>query len=144
MTDTQSTLDTLLQLEDGAAAITSTETNSGGILDVGTGVYYGDLLVDVSAIDIADDDETYRILLQGSASSSFASGIFNLAELHLGAAEIKLGGADDDSAVGRYRVPFHNFIFDETTLRYLRSRVVVGGTSPSITYTANLVRRKYG
>ncbi len=41
----------------------------------------GNMVVDVSAIEIADNDEVYKISLQGSNSATFASGIVDLAIL---------------------------------------------------------------
>ena len=64
----------------------------------------GHLIVDVTEIEIAANDEVYKISLQGSSKSDFADTIEDLAILELGAAEV-LGG-DQDSTAGRYRVPF--------------------------------------
>jgi len=74
------------------------------IVDLGAGEVYGHLIVDVTALEIADNDEVYKISLQGSSKSDFADTIEDLAILELGAAEV-LGG-DQDSTAGRYLVPF--------------------------------------
>jgi hypothetical protein len=74
------------------------------ILNLGAGMVEGKLIVDVSAIEIASNDEKYAIKLQGSSKVDFADTIEDLAILELGAAEV-LGG-DQDSTTGRYEVPF--------------------------------------
>lgn len=74
------------------------------IADVGAGLIEANLVVDVTAIEIASNDEKYAIRLQGSTKSNFADTIEDLAILELGAHEV-LGG-DQDSATGRYIVPF--------------------------------------
>ena len=43
-------IDTALQLEDGAAAITATEVNSGGEIDLGDGLAHGAVVINLSAI----------------------------------------------------------------------------------------------
>ena len=64
------------------------------------GLVEGKMIVDVTAIEIASNDEAYKITLQGSSKVDFADTIVDLAELTLGAAEI-IGG-DKDSTTGRY------------------------------------------
>ena len=74
------------------------------IVNLGAGLVTGNLVVDVTAIEIASNDEKYAIKLQGSSESDFADTIEDLAIIELGAAEV-LGG-DLDSDTGRYIVPF--------------------------------------
>lgn len=147
------TVDVLLELEDGGAAFTADRAgqvaSSDVILDLVPGgrpldadldrqaEVHGNMHVDVSAIDLADNDEEYRVLLQGSTEADFASTIVNLAVLSLSALEVALGGGDQDSAVGRHVVPFSNEL-NGTTFRHVRLFVDVNGTSPSITLTARL------
>ena len=147
------TFDTLLELEDGAAAVTAdTAGQVGGsdqILDVGgdgkpdsadreqEAELHGNMQVDVSAIDIVSNDEVYHVILQGSSESDFASDIVNLAILSLADAAVAIGGSDEDGATGRFIVPFTNER-NGTTYRFLRVFVDVTGTTPSITYTARL------
>jgi hypothetical protein len=76
------------------------------IVDVGTGLFRGVAVIDVTAIEIASNDEVYKISIQGSSSSTFASDIVDLGELSIGALEV-IGG-DVDSTTGRYEVPFSN------------------------------------
>lgn len=95
------------------------------IVEVGTGLFEGVCVIDVTAIEIASNDEVYKISVQGSSSSSFASDIVDLAETSLGALEV-IGG-DVDSATGRYELPFTNRK-NNTYYRYVRLYTDVGGT----------------
>jgi hypothetical protein len=102
------------------------------VRDLGAARFEGVALVDVTAMDIVSNDERYDILIQGSNSASFASGVVNLAALTLAATEVAPGGAAD-AVIGRYEVPFTNEYAD-TVYRYLRAYTVVAGTTPSITH----------
>lgn len=105
------------------------------IVDVGAGRFEGVMVIDVSAIEIASDNEEYDILVQGSSSATFASDVQNLAQMNLGATEVRQGGAID-SLVGRYELPFVNEQAD-VRYRYLRVYTVVAGSiATGINYTA--------
>lgn len=136
--------DALLQLKD-AGAISSDAAaqvaSADKILTVGDEAIGGDFVVDVSAMDATTGDEMYHILLQGSNSSSFASGIVNLALVSLGGATTQLGAKGAVTGLTRYSVPFKN-VFGGTRYAYLRAYTDVGGTSPSINYVASLSLRK--
>lgn len=129
------TPDIEMLLADGAAAVTATAAGTVGgsdkILDVGNGRFEAVALVDVSALDIVSNNEEYDVLIQGSNSATFASGIENLAQLNLGATEVRQGGAQD-SVVGRYELPFINQAVG-TIYKYLRAYLVIAGTTPTIT-----------
>jgi len=141
-------IDTALQLEDGAAAITATEVNSGGILDLGAdSTTVGAVVLQVTAIKVSANDETYKIELQGSSDSDFSTAANNviLASIHLGAHEVVGAVAGDtgtDTPTGVYYVPFAND-FAGTSYRYVRLKVTSAGTSESITYTAYLSTGKH-
>ena len=60
------------------------------IVTVGDAVFKGALVVDVTAIEIASNDERYVIQVQGSTSATFASDVQNLASIELGATIWKL------------------------------------------------------
>ncbi len=76
------------------------------VLNLGPEVVEGKMVIDVSALEIASDNELYRIKLQGSAAHDFSSKVEDLAILELGAKEV-LGG-DQDSEPGRYVLAFSN------------------------------------
>jgi hypothetical protein len=108
------------------------------IRDVGEGVYQGVMVIDVTALEIADNDEIYDIVIQGSPDSDFGTdtNIVDLCSITLAAAEVQRTDANADSAVGRYYLPFINMI-NQTTYRYLRLYTVVAGTvGTGINYTA--------
>lgn len=132
------TFDAEMQLKDAGlvAASAAAQVNSANqIIAVGAARFEGAVVIDVTAIEIASNDEEYDILIQGSNSSSFASGIENLAQLNLGATEVRQGGAQD-SVVGRYELMFTNQQAD-TTYAYIRAYTVVAGTvATGINYTA--------
>ena len=136
------TFDAELEMKDAGLVASSAAAQvdaANKIADIGEGRFDGVLVIDVSAIEIADNDELYTIVVQGSSSSTFASGIENLAELSLGATEVRPGGAGD-STVGRYELPFTNNQ-DGSLYRYLRVYTVVAGTvATGINYTAWVAR----
>jgi hypothetical protein len=119
-----------------ASSAAATVDSSAQVADVGEGIVKGELVVDVTAIEIADNDELFKISLQGSSKSDFADTYEDLAILELGAAEV-LGG-DQDSTTGRYVVPFrterNGTVYDQ-----LRVYTTVSGTvGTGINYTAYL------
>lgn len=132
------TFDALQEMKDAgliAASAAAQVDGAAKILNVGDAVYEGTLVVDVSAIEIASNDEHYRILVQGSTSATFASVIETLGAIDLGATEVRDGGAQD-SVVGRYEVAFVNVQAD-VTYPYLRVYTFVSGTiATGINYTA--------
>lgn len=112
------------------------------IANLGTGIVEGHLVVDVTAIEIASNDEAYKISLQGSSKSDFADTIVDLAILELGAKEV-IGG-DQDSEIGRYKVPF---ITEKngTVWPYVRVYCDVSGTiATGINYNAHLAKSVLG
>lgn len=133
------TFDALTQLKD-AGAITSSAAaqvaSANKILDMGAGRFDGTVVIDVSAIDISSTNEIYDIVIQGSNSASFASGIENLAQMNLAATAARDGGAQN-STVGRYEIGVTNEQAD-VVYRYVRAYTVCAGTTPSINYTAFL------
>ena len=95
-----------------------------------------DIWINVSAIEIASNDEIYTIHAQVSSSATFASAIYNACQLELGALEVKTGGADADSTTGMYLLRGHNDV-DGTAYRYLRLYTTVAGTiATGINYEA--------
>src|SRR4030067_519929 len=81
------TFDHLLRMKDAGlvAASAAAEVSSvAKILDMGAQRFDGRVLVDITACEVASGDEEYRILVQGSTSSTFASGVWNLGALQLG------------------------------------------------------------
>lgn len=124
--------------EDGVGQV----AGSNVIVNLGSGVAEGKLVVDVSAIEVESNDELYKISLQGSSKADFADTYEDLAILELGAAEV-LGG-DQDSTIGRYQVLFTNQrknSWEPAIYPYVRLYIDVDGTiSTGINFSAYLTK----
>ena len=120
---------------DAAAQVASVDK----ILDIGSGYVEGLVQIDVTAIDITTGDEFYNLRLQLSNSSSFAATVVTSVILPLGDSTVTGGSAD--TGLGRFELHFSNE-FQGTLYRYARMYTDVGGTTPSITYTANMYMKK--
>ncbi len=130
----------LLMKDAGAVAASGNATVSAAakILDLGAGRVDGRVICDVSAIDTTTGDESYVLQVQGSNSSSFASGIVALASKQLGGATPT--GNSAATGTGRFEIPFSNEE-NGTQYRYLRVRYVIAGTTPSINFVAYAVQQ---
>lgn len=97
------------------------------VFDLGAAVYTPfDVLIKLLAVEIASNDELYRLFIQGSSSSTFASTIVQLGGIEFGANEV-LVGSDQDTTTGDYLLRCHNE-FDGTVYRYIRGYTVISGT----------------
>jgi len=135
-----------LELKDAglvAASAAAQVDSTAKVLDLGEGFVEGNLIVDITAIEIGDEnDQIYTIILEGSSSSTIASTIVPLAVLLVGANEVIVGGCDVDSIIGRYVIPFRNECVG-TVYRYARLYTVVAGTlttGEGINYSAWLAK----
>lgn len=133
-------LDAEMLLKDTGLVAASAAAQIGGvnqILDVGPGRLEGVVVIDVTAVEIASTDEEYQVILQGSNSATFASGIQNLARLDFGSTVVRDGGAID-SLVGRYEMFFCNEQND-VTYRYLRLySFIAGSIATGLNFTAGI------
>lgn len=142
-TYSQRTFDAALLLK--AAGLVAATGDGSLILDVGTGLLDADLIIDVTALEIDSNNESYEIILTGSPDATFgtAANIVPLASITIGDhASTRLAvmelGADD--TVGRYCVPIRNER-NGTTYRYLRlTYVVVGTVVTGINFSAWLAK----
>lgn len=142
------TYDSLLEAKDAGAITASaaaTVDSVAKILNLGTGLVEGDLIVDISAIEVDSDDEKYTIGVQISSSATCASDIYEVKQLIVGSAGTAEGdnlGGDTDMGAGRYRVPFTNEIADGVTKQYMRVYCTIAGTiATGINYTAYVALR---
>ena len=139
------TFDSDLEFKDAglvAASAAATVDGAAKIVEVGPGLFRGCMLFDVSALEIASNDELYDIVIQGSPDSTFgtATNIADLAAINLSAAEVKRTDCNKDDAVGRYKLYFDNEQ-NGTFYQYLRVYTVVAGTiATGINYTAFCVQ----
>ncbi|MCA1906246.1 MAG: hypothetical protein LDL11_06630 [Desulfarculus sp.] len=134
--------DSGLILKDAGLVAASAAGTVGGlakIVTVGEGRVDGVLVVDVTAIEMASNDERYSIALQGSDVADFTTGspkVEELACLNLGANEVLSG--NQDSAIGRYEVPMTN-VKQGVAYPHLRLYTTVAGTvATGINFTARL------
>lgn len=109
------------------------------ILKVGKGRQDFTWVLQVDAIDIASNDESYRFILQGSNTADFSGTKENLGEIHLGAAAVRLGGARA-SVVGRYAQGLANDVVGDWD--YVRVNAIVAGTTPSITVSSWITKNQ--
>ena len=112
------------------------------VLDLGDGFAEGEIIIDVSAIDIVGNDEIYDIVAQVTNVAAFATdtAIVDRCSMTLAAAEVQRTDANGDAPTGRFVLPFNNQ-YNGTIYRYLRLYTVVAGATGSITYSARLAKR---
>jgi hypothetical protein len=102
--------------------------------------------VDITAVDMTSGDETYRLHLMGSNDAAWGNGNVELLAFHdLAAATAGrivptiLGASPAIPPTGRagtiLRIPFTN-LRQNILYRYVRGYVVIGGTTPTITFTS--------
>ncbi len=130
--------DTDFILEDGAAAKTASGYGQSGgeaaVANVGDGLIKANLVVDVSQMAMADNDEIYQLHLLGGDDASFTNEV-SLATLEIGAREVVEGNRD--GKFGRYILPFQNEQ-NGVVFPYVRIRHFLGGTTPTVNYVSRL------
>jgi hypothetical protein len=123
------TYDNLTLLKDAAALTADAALQVGGaarVVDLGDANTEGRVIIDTSAIDTTTGDETYRFILQGCNVIGFGSGVVELASLGV-------------TATGRQETSFSTRQ-GSTNYRYVRGYLDVGGTTPSLNFTAYLAK----
>jgi len=139
--------DALLEFQ---ASVTDTTSDNSSVLDLGAigagdnedGVadFGGDVVIDISAIIINDNNESYTFTVVGSDNTDFTTGDQeDLQSMEVGALEILLGDVDSDT--GRYILPIRNKR-NTRSYRFIRVELVISGTTPSITWSAFLSKSK--
>ena len=136
------TFDKATMLKDAglvAADAAATVASVAKIWNCGNGRIDARVIVDATAVEVDTGNESYEIIVQGSKSASFASGVVNLASRTIGDSSVLGGGQSADSPVGRYEIPFTNEVQD-TRYEYIRLYTNVTGTlAAGINYTAYVV-----
>jgi hypothetical protein len=129
--NTKFTYDSALALK--AAGLVAASAAGSTILDIGSGFVCANLVLDVTALEVATGDEIYNVCLEGSNVAAMTSGSVCLARIQLGNAGAP---ADANTATGRFVVPFTNEQND-TLYRYVRVYTEVSGTiATGINYSA--------
>lgn len=122
-----------------SAGLVGSTTTESTILNLGSGLVDGHLVLDVSAVEVASTDEIYLIVLEGSTVEGMASGSVSLATIEMGNATAP---ADADTGTGRFAVPFRNEQ-NGTIYPFVRIYTEVAGTidSGGINYAAFIAKR---
>jgi hypothetical protein len=130
------TYDDELSLKDAGLLASSTD---GDILDLGSGLVDGFLVVDLSACEVATGDEIYTVSLEGSNVAAMTSGSVCLAKKVFGNLVVPMDAAL--STANRYVIPFRN---EEggTVYRYVRLSTLIAGTvATGINFSAFIAKR---
>lgn len=132
-------LDSATQLKDAGAVTSTGQTQVGGSdrsIDFGSGKPFTEvkLMIDISAIDVADGNEKYEIEWQLSDSPTFAAGVVVSDVTKVGDSSVT--GSSADTVTGGPIVKTVNNEWQGTRYRYGRLFHRIAGTTPSINYTA--------
>jgi len=127
-----------------ASAAVATSAAGSVIATLGEGFVEGNMVIDVTGLDIDGNNEIYDIVLQLSPDALFgtAANIREKVALSLSASGVKRTDCDADDIIGRYIVPFNN-LHAGTLYPYARIYTVVAGAGVGvgITYSARLCKR---
>lgn len=133
----QFTYDDALELK--AAGLVASTTDGSLIVDLGSGLFDGFVVVDMSACEIATGDEIYTVALEGSNVAAMTSGSVCLGKKVFGNLVAPMDAAL--STAGRYVIPVRNEV-GGTLYRYVRIHTTVAGTiATGINYSAFLAKR---
>jgi hypothetical protein len=105
------------------------------------GRYVASWILNITAIDFANNDETYRFFLLGSNDVAFGNGnveclaAHDFAAVTAGRFITPLLGASPANAPFVQSVPFVN-LWQKIVYRFLRAQCVITGTTPSVTVTS--------
>jgi hypothetical protein len=143
MSKVTKTYDNDLELKDAGAITASAAaqiSSEDQIIDLGAGVLHGDIVIDVTACEVASGNEMYTVGAQISDSATFASGIYEVTCIKLGSSRSITG--DTDMGIGRYILPFRNTIANNVSKRYMRLYTTISGSiSTGINYSAYLAKK---
>ena len=90
MSKKTTTYDSTLVMKDAglvAASAAATVSSVAKVIDLGSGVVEADVVVDVTACEVASRDESYRIAIQISDTSDFSDSIYEIENIQLGAVD---------------------------------------------------------
>ena len=122
-----------------AADAAATVAAAAKVVDLGAGRTDGRVILDISAVEVADNNEMFLIITQFSPVENFGSGVVSGSVFIAGALEVTKNTAD--TAVGRYELPFSNDL-NGTVYRYMRLYTECQGTvGTGINYTARGVKK---
>ena len=146
---THRTFDASMEMKDAgliAASAAAQVDSSAAYIDMGTGLFEGEIEIEITVIEIASNDEVYHIFVEGASETAFDTTCVPLAQLQVGALEVLGPGSSHfkvDSAIGKYFIPFSNER-GGVYYRYARIYIVVAGTIATgggINFTAYCAKR---
>ena len=103
--------DSTLVLKDAglvAASAAATVSAVPKVIDLGSGNVEADVIIDVTAVEVASRDESYRIAIQLSDRADFLDDIYEIESIHLGA-------VDYDFVTHVNRITGYNLVYDAPT-----------------------------
>jgi len=119
----------------GASAAVATVIDTGSA----TANVKGEIIIDITAIEIDTSNEIYDIVLQGTNTAAFATDtdIVDLCSMTFADDAVQRTDCNRVSTIGRYIMRFTNE-YNGTCYRYLRLYTIVAGTigSGGINYSA--------
>jgi hypothetical protein len=138
------TYDDALVLHEYATAITASAGGSDAahaaiVANLGNGFVEGDIIVDVSELDVDTGNEIVTIGVQISDDDDFSATYYQVASLAIGDAAVIAG--DTDMTTGRYIIPFNNLIKDGQAMKYLRLYFTIAGTVAGFKCVAYLTKK---
>jgi hypothetical protein len=130
------TYDNALSLK--AAGLVAASAAGATIVDIGAGFVDAEVVIDVTAVEVATGDEKYVFVLEASNTADMSAGSVTLVEFPMGVATAPM---DANTGVGRFMVPFTNEQ-NGTMYRYVRAYTRVAGTiATGINYSAFIAKR---
>lgn len=144
------TYDHSMRLKDAALHASGTTVGqvdgSNASVYIGAAHFRGDCVIDVTACEVGNGDELYKIQVIGATDSGWAASHV-LGEITLGDSSVIPNAVD--KTTGRFILPFHNAIplaagdTFPTYCSYLRIRTIGSGTIASgINYKAYVAKRQ--
>lgn len=124
--------DALLQLYADAAAVATATTTTGSLIaDLGDGLVSGEMVIDINSLAVANADNIYTMILQGSNSATFANTIVDLCRVVVGHATAT--GESTSTSVATFKRIIQGFTNTKlgVVYRYARFRFITAGTAPS-------------
>ena len=121
----------------GAATVFGLDGAGGAaiVVEVGTGLFKGCCILDVSALVVGANEE-YRLTIQGGDDAVFTNNV-PLATLIIGDAT-NIAGLSADSTVGRYKLYFDNEM-NGTYYPFIRLQIVTVVGSANATFAGYVV-----
>jgi hypothetical protein len=135
----QHTFDSDLVLRAQAGADVVASQAEALIVNLGAGFVDANIVIDVTALEVASGNEIYTLIVEGSTVAGMGSGSVQLCSLELGNTSAP---ADADTSVGRHVLPFRNEL-EGVLYPYVRLYTKVAGTidTTGVNYSAFIAKK---